>query len=160
MPRRRVEPATEPGTHELFPGVVHELVLAPGSKSGFKGVSKVNEKLWQGRMVIDGVLRHVCCGRDPREVAWVLAHFKQYPCLVDSQKKELGLWSGKPTDEEVLQWLDTGAAVQAGIDHCDAVVRDYERMYGYRPGSESAEGRAVKRVCTADRMPLSPVKNK
>lgn len=56
MPRRRVAPATElftsPADH-LFPGETYELVLAPGTASGYKGVSMLTDELWQARMTIN-----------------------------------------------------------------------------------------------------------
>ena len=154
MPRRRLAPLTELATHRICPGESFELVLAPGTKSGFKGVSPVDKKTWQARMTVDGKTRHVWTSSDPRECAFILARFKRYPCLLQSQLKESGEWSGRMTNEEMDKYCEHLSAACAQLD---AIEHDFERMYGYRPGSEPSEGRAVKRVCPADRVPLSPV---
>ena len=159
MPRRRVAPTTElftaPADH-LFPGETYELVLAPGTASGYKGVSKLNDELWQARVTVDGKVRHLCTGSDPRECAWVLARWKRFPCLLPSQQKQYVVAAGQV------------AAVECLWEHCDdrsamcseqQPVQQNVRVCGEKRVAEQLKAPSTQRVCTAGRMPLSPVKN-
>ena len=94
---------TEPFAHPLFGGEVMELKLAPGTKTGYKGVSKGYKNTYQARATIDGKLRHVWTCSDPQECAFILARFEQYPCLLQSQRKERGEWTGRMTDAEAAE---------------------------------------------------------
>ena len=159
MPRRRVAPATElftsPADH-LFPGETYELVLAPGTASGYKGVSMLTDELWQARMTINGKVRHVCTGSDPRECAWVLARLQRFLCLLPSQKKEHGVAAVKGADVDGLWEHCDGRAVMCSEQQA---VRQSVPVCGEKRVAEHVKVPSVRRVCTVDRMPLSPVKN-
>ena len=64
-----------------------QLVLAPGTASGYKGVTKINDHTFQARRRVAGKLRHVWTSDDPRECAYVLARLEQEPLSEDSIKK-------------------------------------------------------------------------
>ena len=151
---------TEPFAHPLFGGEVMELKLAPGTKTGYKGVSKGVKKTYQARATIDGKLRHVWTCSDPQECAFMLARFEQYPCLLQSQRKERGEWTGRMTDAEAAEFDERAraampelAAAEQELEHLKAVIAALKR------GREPTEEREVDCVRSVQRVPLSPVKN-
>ena len=151
---------TEPFAHPLFGDEVMELKLAPGTKTGYKGVSKVGKKTYQARATVDGKLRHVWTSSDPKECAFILARFERYPCLLQSQQKERGEWTGRMTDAEVAELEEkTRAAMSELVAIEQELERDGALMPALKCGPEHAEEREVKRVCPVQRIPLSPVKN-
>ena len=60
---------------------------APGSASGFKGVSQFGKK-WRARGWVAGKgMRTVWVASTPEEAAWMLARWHHHPCELPSPKK-------------------------------------------------------------------------
>ena len=90
-------PLTEPFALPLFGGEVMQLKLAPGSKTGFKGVSKVGKKTYQARKWIDGKVRHVWTSSDPRECAFHLAYDEYNPFISQMVREKEMAADGRET---------------------------------------------------------------
>ena len=86
MLKWQVEP-TERWSSPLFDGKPMPLVLAPGTVSGYKRVTKINDDTFQARRRVNGKLRHVWTSDDPCECAYVLARLEQEPCSEESIKR-------------------------------------------------------------------------
>ena len=78
-------------------GLVLQLRLAPGTKTGFKGVGKVGKKTYQARKWVDGKVRHVWTSGDPRECAAVLAYDEQHPFISQMVKEKELAADGRET---------------------------------------------------------------
>ena len=79
--------ATEPFAHPDFGGEVMQVKLAPGTKSGFKGVHKAGNK-WEARLwVASRGTRVVWRCSSPKECAFILARLELYPCEIPTPKK-------------------------------------------------------------------------
>ena len=74
-----------------LPGWPHEPLackLAPGTPSGFKGVSKVREGCYRARAWVAGRgVRTVWTAKTAEEAAWVLARWHTCPTLLPSPPK-------------------------------------------------------------------------
>ena len=77
--------------HPPLPDWPHEPLackLAPGTPSGFKGVSKVREGCYRARAWVAGKgVRTVWTAKTAEEAAWVLARWHIYPTLLTSPPK-------------------------------------------------------------------------
>ena len=79
--------STMPWAHPEFNGEVMQLKLAPGTKSGFKGVHKAGKK-WEARLWVAGRgTRVVWRGNSAKECAFFLARLEVYPCEIPTPKK-------------------------------------------------------------------------
>ena len=82
--------STMPWAHPEFNGEVMQLKLAPGTKSGFKGVHKAGKK-WEARLWVAGRgTRVVWRGNSAKECAFFLARLEVYPCEIPTPKKGRG----------------------------------------------------------------------
>ena len=88
--------ATEACPDPDEPGVVLQLERSSTAKSRYKGVTKVNEKIWQARVMVDGKLQHVRSSRKPRECAIALAQFKRAWAAQEKKRLEMAAAVGKP----------------------------------------------------------------
>ena len=143
-------PLTEPfALVPLFGGEVMQLKLAPGSKTGFKGVSKVGKKTFQARKWIDGKVRHVWTSSDPRECAFILARLERYPCLLQSQRKERGVWTGRMTDGEVCELENRTRAAMSELAAAEAELETLRAAIGaVQRGRQPGEERQMPCTCT------------
>ena len=80
-------PATELWASPTFWGMALELVLAPGTATGYKGVIKVTDNTFAARRKVGGKLQHVWAGDNPRECAFVLALLEIHPHREESIKQ-------------------------------------------------------------------------
>ena len=82
-----------------LPGWPHEPLackLAPGTPSGFKGVSKVREGCYRARAWVAGKgVRIVWTAKTAEEAAWMLARWHMYPTLLPSPPKRPAKGSDK-----------------------------------------------------------------
>ena len=81
--------ATEACPDPDEPSVVLQLERSSTAKSRYKGVTKVNEKIWQARVMVDGKLQHVRSSRKPRDCAIALAQFKR-ACMGGAGEADTG----------------------------------------------------------------------
>ena len=88
--------ATEACPDPDEPGVVLQLERSSTAKSRYKGVTKVNEKIWQARVMVDGKLQHLRSSRKPRDCAIALAQFKRAWAAQEKQRLETEAAVGKP----------------------------------------------------------------
>ena len=105
--------------------------LSHSMGGGCRGVvwgRKKGRYTYQARATIDGKLRHVWTCSDPQECAFILARFEQYPCLLQSQRKERGEWTGRMTDAEAAEFDERAreampelAAAEQELEHLKAV---------------------------------------
>ena len=77
--------------------MVLQLRLAPGTKTGFKGVTKVGKKTYQARKWVDGKVRHVWTSGDPRECAFHLAYDEYNPFISQMVKEKELAADGRET---------------------------------------------------------------
>ena len=152
MPRRREKPATELVAAGCF-GEGCELVLRPGTASGFKGVRRLDSKTWEARTTVDGKTQHIWSSKDPRECAIYYALFKEFPVDLPNRIKERGKWTYSESAEEA----DRIATMRRQQQR---VLQETGYLCSSSRGADDAKDPAAKRVCPVDRLPLSPVKNK
>ena len=142
-------PLTQPFASPLGDGLVLQLRLAPGTKTGFKGVSKVGKKTYQARKWIDGKVRHVWTSSDPRECAFILARLERYPCLLQSQRKECGEWTGRMTDAEAAEFDDKARAAMSELAAAEAELETFRAAIGaVKRGQQPGEERQMPCTCT------------
>ena len=78
---------TEPCGGLYFDGTPVNLVLAPGTASGYRRVKKVNKKTYQACRTVDSKQKHVWTSEDPRECAYVLARLELEPLSEENIKR-------------------------------------------------------------------------
>ena len=76
-------PPTEPCGGVFFDGKPMNLVLAPGTLSGYKRVKRIDDSTFQACRTVDGGQQHVWTSDDPRECAYVLARLELDPAPVE-----------------------------------------------------------------------------
>jgi|TARA_B110000046_G_scaffold138305_1_gene144686 hypothetical protein len=147
--------------HPPLPDWPHEPLackLAPGTPSGFKGVSKVREGCYRARAWVAGKgVRTVWTAKTAEEAAWVLARWHICPTLLTSPPKR----PAKASDEAGRRVGGEKLAPRV----LDAGMLSAAERLGSQPGKrqkcavDTVAGRADHQMVQVGRIPLSPVKN-
>ena len=143
---------TEAYASPLFDGKPMQLVLAPGSVSGYKRVIKVSDGTFSARRTVAGKQQHVWSSDDPRDCAYVLARLELEPCSEEAIKKACKEAAEGRTEFRRLK------------RKCDALSRKIERFHRQhvvapRRAREAQKQASMDQSACVEREPLSPVRN-